>query len=287
VSSLEPIDLLHTGVPKAVGCYALETVDGPAIFDCGPLTTLPQLEEALEARGLALEDLRHVLLSHIHLDHAGAIGTIVRRNARLQVHVSAVGAPHLVDPSRLERSARRLYLDMYDVLWGEMVPVPEENIHVVGERVLEMDCFPAPGHATHHVCYLDADGTLWSGDAAGVRILPERYVVPPTPPPDIDVDAWLATIAEIERRAPARLALIHFGIAEDVGDHLAELRARLEAWAALVAGGATLEEFEAAIRVEHEQAHVEQGDAYGHGLPAATLYAGLARWAEKRGEAAA
>jgi glyoxylase-like metal-dependent hydrolase (beta-lactamase superfamily II) len=201
--------------------------------------------------------------------------------------VSAIGAPHLVDPSRLERSARRLYLDMFDVLWGEVVPVPEQNIHLVGERVLDMECFPAPGHATHHVCYLDGDGVLWAGDAAGIRILPERYVIPPTPPPDIDVDRWLETIDEIERRAPARLALIHFGIVEDVGPHLDELRSRLSTWAALVAGGATLDDFEAALRVEREQAHMEQRDAYGHGLPGATLYAGLARWAEKRRDAAA
>jgi glyoxylase-like metal-dependent hydrolase (beta-lactamase superfamily II) len=284
---LEPIDLLHTDVPKAVGCYLLETSDGPALHDCGPTTTLPQLERELASRGVAIEDLRHVLLSHIHLDHAGGIGMLVRRNPSLQVHVSAIGAPHLVDPTRLERSARRLYLEAYDVLWGEMVPVPQANIHIVGDRVLDLDCFPTPGHATHHVCYLDAEGTLWAGDAAGVRIAPEQYVVPPTPPPDIDVEAWLATIDELERRQPERIALIHFGVVSDVERHLAELRDRLSRWAALVEEGASLEEFEAALQEEYAAAHVEQRDAYGHGLPAPTLYAGLARWAQKRREAAA
>ena len=123
------------------------------------------------------------------------------------MHVSAIGAPHLVDPSRLEASARRLYGDTFDDLWGELAPVPEANVHVVGDRVLGLDCFPTPGHARHHVCYLDADGTLYAGDAAGVRIQPHPRCLPPTPPPEFDLDAWLSTLDEIERRCPARLAL--------------------------------------------------------------------------------
>ena len=107
----------------------------------------------------------------------------------LQVHVSAIGAPHLIDPTRLETSARRLYGDTFDALWGELAPVPEENVHVVGDRVLDFDCFPTPGHAGHHVCYLDADGTLYAGDAAGVRLQPDRGVVPPTPPPEFDLES--------------------------------------------------------------------------------------------------
>src|SRR5213076_913284 len=239
----EPIDLHHLGRERIIASYLLDTDDGPALFDCGPATTVDALEAGLADRGLQLDDVRHLLLSHIHLDHAGATGVLVRKHPGLQVHVSAIGAPHLVDPSRLERSARRLYGDTFDTLWGELAPVPEENVHVVGDRVLGLDCFPTPGHASHHVCYLDRDGTLYAGDAAGVRIQPHRAVLPPTPPPEFDLDAWLVTLDELERRAPDRLALTHFGVADDVDRHLAELRTRLHAWAELAERDVSEEDF--------------------------------------------
>src|SRR6476660_7176808 len=169
--SPEPIDLHHLGRERIIASYLLDTGDGAALFDCGPSTTIDALKAGLAERGLELADVRHLLLSHIHLDHAGAAGTLVREHPALQVHVSEIGAPHVVDPSRLEASARRLYSD-FDELWGELAPVPEENIHVTGDRVLGLDCFPSPGHASHHVCYLHEDGTLYAGDAAGVRIQP-------------------------------------------------------------------------------------------------------------------
>src|SRR5262249_43071155 len=153
--------------------------------------------------------------SHIHLDHAGAAGAIVREHPELMVWVSEIGAPHLSDPSRLEASARRLYGDSFDPLWGELAPVPPGKVRIATGNVLGWEVSPAPGHASHHVCYL-RDGTLLAGDACGVRIQPSAYVVPVSPPPDVDVEAWHATMAEIERRAPGRLALIHFGVATDV-----------------------------------------------------------------------
>ncbi len=156
----EPIDLLHGGAARSIGVYLVDSDDGLALFDCGPASCLDALEAGLAERGHELADVRHLLLSHIHLDHAGAAGTLVRRNPQLQVHVSEIGAPHLVDPSRLERSARRLYGDTFDPLWGELAPVPEGNVHVVGERVLGLECFPSPGHASHHVCYFDGDDAL-------------------------------------------------------------------------------------------------------------------------------
>src|SRR3954470_14250603 len=227
----EPLDLRHLGHERVIGSYLLETQDGLALQDCGPATCVPQLKARLAERGLELADVRHLLLSHIHLDHAGAAGVLVREHPGLQVHVSGVGAPHLVDPSRLERSARRLYGDAFDTLWGELAPVPERNVHVVGERVLGLDCFPTPGHASHHVSYLDRDGTLYAGDAAGVRIQPGRFVLPPTPPPEFDLETWQQTLEEIERRDPERLALIHWGVADDPQRHLAELRLELYDWA--------------------------------------------------------
>jgi len=277
----EPIDLLHQGCPRSIGCYVLDTEDGPALFDCGPSTTVAALKTGLEADGLQLTDVRHLLLSHIHLDHAGAAGVLVREHPALQVHVSAIGAPHLVDPSRLERSARRLYGDSFDRLWGELVPVPEANVHVVGERVVGLECFPTQGHASHHVCYLDADGTLYSGDAAGVRIQPGRYVMPPTPPPEFDLALWQRTLDEMERRQPERLALIHFGVADDSHRHITDLRLELYDWAEFVQGGASEEEFIAYGRAELENAG-EDVSVYDVAMPLWQSYRGLARWAEQQ-----
>ena len=221
--TVAPIDLHHSA-PGIIGCYVVETDDGPALFDCGPTTCVEHLKVGLRERGLALTDIRHLLLSHIHLDHAGAAGTLVREHPGLQVHVSEIGAPHVIDPSKLEASARRLYGDAFDELWGELVPVPAENVHVVGDEVVGLACFPTPGHAWHHVSYLDGTGTLYAGDAAGVRVGGGGFVMPPCPPPEFDLEAWEQTILEIERRAPDRLALIHFGVHDDVEEHLAELR---------------------------------------------------------------
>src|SRR5436853_2789088 len=141
----EPIDLLHLGREWIIASYRLDTADGPALFDCGPATTVDALKAGLADRGLALTDVRHLLLSHIHLDHAGAAGVLVREHPALQVHVSPIGAPHLVDPSRLEKSARRLYGDTFDSLWGELEPVPQEYVHGVDCRVIGLDTFPSYG----------------------------------------------------------------------------------------------------------------------------------------------
>jgi len=278
----EPLDLFHLGRERVIGVYLLETDDGMALFDCGPSTCVPQLKDWLLERGLELGDVRHLLLSHIHLDHAGAAGVLVREHPGLQVHVSPVGAPHLVDPSRLERSARRLYGDAFDTLWGELAPVPRENVHETAERVLGLECFPSPGHASHHVCYLDGAGTLWAGDAAGVRVQPSGFVLPPTPPPEFDLDAWERTLDEIEKRGPERLALIHFGVAEDPTQHLAELRRRLRSWTERVGQGASEEEFEGAALSELG----DDAPPYEQAMPFWQSYAGLRRYWDKRREAA-
>ena len=165
-----------------MGVYLVDTRDGPALFDCGPSSTVPALEAGLADQGLELTDVRHLLLSHIHLDHAGAAGTIVRRHPKLTVWVSAIGAPHLVDPSRLERSARQLYGALFDPLWGELAAVPEANVRVADGDVLGWESFPTQGHASHHISYF-RDGTLLAGDAAGVRmpgspVRPARLTAP-------------------------------------------------------------------------------------------------------------
>jgi len=282
-----PIDLVHLGTPRVIGSYLLETEDGPALLDCGPTTCVDALKAGLRERGLELRQVRHLLLTHIHLDHAGAAGVLVREHPDLQVHVSEVGAPHLVDPARLEASARRLYGELFDSLWGELAPVPEGNVHAVGERVVGLECFPSPGHASHHVCYLDAAGTLYAGDAAGVRISPGRFVLPPCPPPELDLEAWEQTLEEIERRAPGRLALIHFGTFDDVERHLAALRETLHRWAERVEDGMDEPTFVAAARYDVGQVDPELVDIYDRAAPYWHHFRGLERYFRKRREAAA
>jgi len=280
MDSLRLIDLHFGSAPHAIGVYLAETTDGLALFDCGPTSTLPALEAGLAAHGLALEDLRHLLLSHIHLDHAGAAGPIVRRHPGLTVWVSEIGAPHLVDPSRLERSARRLYGDLFDPLWGELAPVPQENVRLAQGDVLGWEAFPTKGHASHHVSYFRA-GTLLAGDAAGVRMPGADYVLPVSPPPDVDVEAWHATAAAIRDRAPERLALIHFGVHEDVDSHLDRLELELDRWAARVRDGMEQEEFVAAAQADAG----EDAELYDRVAPFWQSWQGMKRyWDTRAGE---
>jgi glyoxylase-like metal-dependent hydrolase (beta-lactamase superfamily II) len=274
---LRNIDLHFGGAEHAIGVYLVDTDDGLALFDCGPASTLPALDAGLARHGVALEDLRHLLLSHIHLDHAGAAGTLVRRHPGLTVWVSPVGQPHLVDPSRLERSARRLYLDLFDELWGELLPVPAESVRLAVGDVLGWEAFPTPGHASHHVSYL-RDGTLLAGDAAGVRMPGASYVLPVSPPPDLDVDGWHETAAEIRRRAPDRLALIHFGVHEDVGMHLDRLERELDRWAERVGAGMEQEEFVEAARADAG----DDAPLYDRVAPFWQSWAGLRRYWDVR-----
>ena len=273
-----PIDLFHAGNERTVASYLLDTSQGLSLQDCGPTSCIEALKQGLAEHGYELGDVKHLLLSHIHLDHAGAAGALVREHPELQVHVSEIGAPHLVDPARLERSARRLYGESFDALWGELAPVPQENVHPTGPRVLGLECFPAPGHASHHVCYFDGE-TVYAGDAAGVWIQPHRSVLPPTPPPETDVEGWYRTLEQIERRDPQRLALVHFGVADDVSRHLAELRRRLDEWAGRVEAGASEEEFVAAAQADLPD---EEAEDYNRAMPFWQSYAGLRRYWDTR-----
>jgi glyoxylase-like metal-dependent hydrolase (beta-lactamase superfamily II) len=279
MDSLRLIDLHFGGREHAIGVYLVDTGDGLALFDCGPAATLPALHAGLAANGLELEDIRHLFLSHIHLDHAGAAGAIVRAHPAIRVWVSEVGAPHLVDPSRLERSARRLYGDAFDVLWGELAPVPEANVRIASGDVLGWEAFPTPGHASHHVSYF-RDGTLLAGDAAGVRMPGSDYVLPVSPPPDIDVELWHATANAIRAHEPDRLALIHFGVHDDVAAHLDRFDAELDTWAERVGDGMELDEFV-------ELARADAGpdvEAYDKVAPLWQCWHGLKRYWDKKGE---
>jgi glyoxylase-like metal-dependent hydrolase (beta-lactamase superfamily II) len=277
MNSLRLIDLNFAASPNAIGVSPVDTADGPALFDCGPSSTLDALESGLAGYGLALADIRHLLLSHIHLDHAGAAGTLVRRVPGLTVWVSPVGRPHLIDPSRLERSARRLYGELFDPLWGELPPVPAENVRVADGDVLGWDAFPTPGHASHHVSYL-RDGTLLAGDAAGVRMPGASYVLPVSPPPDITVEGWHETVAEIRRREPERLALIHFGVHENVTAHLDRLELELDRWAERVRSGMSEQEFVVAARADIGA----EADLYDRVAPLWQSFLGMKRYEETK-----
>jgi glyoxylase-like metal-dependent hydrolase (beta-lactamase superfamily II) len=277
------LDLEHLGRERVIASYFLPG-DEPALVDCGPATCVETLRAGLAGHGLSMGGIRHLLLTHIHLDHAGAAGTLVREQPELLVHVSEIGAPHLVDPSRLERSARRLYGDDFDRLWGEVVPVPEENVRVVGESVLGLEVFPTPGHASHHVSYLAEDRDCFAGDAAGVRIPPASFLAPVAPPPDVDLEAWELTLDALEERRPARLCLPHFGFVDDPANHLAEMRERLRVWAERVRAGADEGEFERLAEDElRAGADHETAEAYRQAAPFWQSYAGLRRYWDKLG----
>jgi glyoxylase-like metal-dependent hydrolase (beta-lactamase superfamily II) len=280
------IDLEHLGRERVVGSYLLSG-DEPTLVDCGPASCLPALRAGLASEELEVGDLRHLVLTHIHLDHAGAAGILVRENPALLVHVSEVGAPHLVDPTRLERSARRLYGEDFDRLWGPLLPVPEENVRVVGERVLGLEAFPTPGHASHHVSYLTADGSCFTGDAAGVRIPPARYVAPVSPPPDIDVEAWERSLDAIAERRPERLCLPHFGFVDDPEAHVERCRSALSTWAERARHGSEEEFVRAAEEEIQAAADAGTGAVFQQAGPLSQSYAGLRRYWDKREETAA
>src|SRR4051812_14726882 len=278
-SDLRPIDLHFGGAERAIGVYLVETEDGLALFDCGPSSTLEAVEAGVRSHGFELQDVRHLLLSHIHLDHAGAAGTLVRRHPGLTVWVSEVGHPHLLDPSRLERSARRLYGDLFDPLWGELSPVPAGNARIARGDVLGWDAFPTIGHASHHVSY-DRDGTILAGDAAGVRMPGASYVLPVSPPPDVDVEGWHETVDAIRAREPQRLALIHFGVHEDVGAHLDRLELELDRWKERVGAGMDQEEFVAAAQADAG----EDASLYDRVAPFWQSWHGMKRYWDTRRE---
>ena len=217
----EQIDVRHLGRERVICCFRQDDV----IVDPGPGTTVANVVEALGG-----EAPRAILLTHIHLDHAGGTGSLVRRWPEVEVWVHERGAPHVADPSKLMASATRLYgEEEMERLWGEMVPVPEANLRVLtgGETLGPWRVEYTPGHAQHHVAYLhEPSGTAFAGDVAGVRI-DGGPVLPPTPPPDIDLEAWFASIDVVAGWRPERLAITHFGAFGDVDAHLDELRENL------------------------------------------------------------
>jgi glyoxylase-like metal-dependent hydrolase (beta-lactamase superfamily II) len=274
------IDVMHLGRDRVIGAYELEGL----VVDPGPSSCLETLLAGLE------EELRGLLLTHIHLDHAGASGSLVRRFPNLRVYVHEVGASHLVDPAKLLQSAGRLYGDDMDRLWGEVLPVPAENLTVLsgGEEIEGFRVAYVPGHAGHHVAYLhQATGDAYVGDVAGVRIPPRPYTLAPTPPPDIDVEAWERALRTVADWRPRQLCLTHFGRIEDVTTQLERLRRALRANAERARRGDRerfLSELEAEIEAE---ADAETAERLRQAAPPEQLWLGLERYWRKRSQSAA
>jgi glyoxylase-like metal-dependent hydrolase (beta-lactamase superfamily II) len=234
-------DLQFQSRPRIVAAALLHDSGGAAIVDPGPSSTLPALHAALANAGLSMRDVTALVLTHIHLDHAGATGPLVRENPGLRVYVHERGAPHLIDPSKLLASASLLYGDAMDRLWGEVSPVPASSLVVLkgGERIeaggRPLDVAYTPGHASHHVSYYNSDtGIAFVGDTAGIKIAENGYVLPPTPPPDINLETWEESLRTIEAWRPDTLFLTHFGPYGSAGPHIAELRDHLALAANLV-----------------------------------------------------
>ena len=266
------IDGMHLGTDRVLAVYV---VDG-LVIDPGPETCLETVLAGLDG-----EEPRALLLTHIHLDHAGAAGALVERFPDLTVYVHERGAPHLVDPSKLLASAGKLYGDDMERLWGRVVPVPQANIVALagGETIEDFRVQYVPGHASHHVAYLhEQTGDAFVGDVGGVQIPPAEFTLAPTPPPDIDVDAWLESLEKIEAWSPDALCLTHFGRQADVGNQIDTVRRQLLRQAERVkeCDEAT---FVAELTAQARAAAGEEvARRYQQAAPAEQLYAGLARY---------
>jgi glyoxylase-like metal-dependent hydrolase (beta-lactamase superfamily II) len=296
---VETIDLNFMGTEEVIASFLLLGTGSAAIVETGPTSCLERLQGGLKANDVSPEDVREVFLTHIHLDHAGASGHLAEILPNATFYVHELGYPHLADPSKLVKSATRIYGERMDELWGEARPVPEERLVVLGDgeevetaggRLVAHD---TPGHAYHHLAYLEPDsGSLFAGDVAGIRLPGQSYVRPPTPPPEIDVEAWVRSIENIRKIGPAILHPTHFGHYDDVGRHLSELEQRLQDWLLFVEGrsneGASTEEISEELRIKGDAEMLAEGAApeesgrYDLAGNYEMLTAGILRYVQKR-----
>ena len=292
------LDNLWMGQPRSIGTALLESDGHRALVDPGPGSTLETLRRQLQAHGLQVRDLDAILLTHIHLDHAGASGELVRENPRLPVYVHKNGAPHMADPSKLLASAERLWPNELQRLFGEMAPVPHENLKILegGETITlgsrKLEVVYTPGHASHHVSYFDhEEGVAFVGDTAGVCVEGNPYAMPATPPPDIDLGLWESSFGAILERKPRRLLVTHFGIAGNPSRHIPSFRDRLHRWVefaeqamqSAASEAAAMEPFMARTRAEiAEHLPAEEVDRYILIAGVNLSFLGLARYLRKR-----
>ncbi len=292
---LVAIDVEYNHTEGAISAYLLLGTR-PALIETGPASTVETLLEGIRQAGLDPMDLRAAAVTHIHLDHSGAAGTLAARIPELEVYVHPIGAPHLIDPARLVASARRLYGPSLDSLLGEPLPIPRGRVHVLrdaehvslGSRTLT--AYSTPGHATHHHVYLDrASGDLFTGDAAGVALAGSRYVSPPTPPPELDFAAWRQTLGRIRTLEARRLLLTHFGahtwvdqLLDDLERRLAEREAlALEAAAAGWDEGMLTERLREMTAREIDEAAPGEASLYEVMTPLRNNVLGLLRYGER------
>lgn len=276
---MRAIDVCHQGREHVICAWHVDDV----VVDPGPESSVDTLLDALGD-----EQPRALLLTHIHFDHAGAAGALVREWPDLEVWVHERGARHLADPARLVASAKRLYGEDFDRLWGEVVPVPQENLRVLrgGESRDGWDVAYTPGHASHHVSYRHrASGWVFAGDTAGVRMPPGTLLLAPTPPPDFDLEAWRSSLDAIEAWEPQALAITHFGDYRDVAEHLDRVREALTRWSA-VAAGTDRDGYARALRAELD-AVLDERDAasFAQAMPPEDQWLGIDRYLGRLREA--
>jgi len=302
MNKITTIDTHWTGRTRSVASALLESQGHLSLVDPGPASTFETVHEQLRSRGIAVGDLNAILLTHIHLDHAGATGSLVRENPGLPVYVHKNGAPHMIDPSKLLASAGRLWGDDLQRLFGTTLPVPAENLRILeggetlklGER--EIGVAYTPGHASHHVSYFDEkEGVAFVGDTAGVRIENGPYILPATPPPDIDLELWDLSLTKILARRPTRMFLTHYGFAENPPEHIVEFRGRLRRWAKMAEKSlqesanetTAAEAFVAAARADM-RGHLanEELEHYVSSAGLNLTFLGFARYLRKRAQSA-
>jgi glyoxylase-like metal-dependent hydrolase (beta-lactamase superfamily II) len=230
MTEIHTIDLNFQGIQKTIASYAIPHENGVILIESGPGSTIPELGKGLKNLGFTFDDITDILLTHIHLDHAGAAGWLARKGAKIHVH--EVGAPHLLKPERLLISATRIYGDLMEQLWGEFIPVPEENlISLAGDGEIEIqnlrfNFLDTPGHASHHLSYI-FEGTCFSGDVGGVRLPGPPFLRLPTPPPEFHIEKWNESVKKLNEADITRIAPTHFGIFEDATWHLKKLQRTL------------------------------------------------------------
>ena len=299
-AGLDYIDLNFLATPEIIATAVLQGPGGVALIDPGPSTTLDSLRASLKQRGIAFSDIGQILLTHIHLDHAGAAGTIIRENPAIELLVHERGAPHMIEPAKLLASATRLYGETEMTrLWGEFLPVPRGNVRALtgGETLSaggrELEVAYTPGHASHHVSYFDrASRVAFVGDSAGIR-RQSPYVMPPTPPPDIDLEEWRASEAKILGWDPDTLFLTHFGPFHGARVQFQQLRDNIEAWSRVVRrliADASLTEaqrqahfVEAATRELRRAVGEQEAEKYSRAGRLDYSWQGLSRYWRKRG----
>jgi glyoxylase-like metal-dependent hydrolase (beta-lactamase superfamily II) len=278
---MRAIDVLHQGREQVICAWQVDDV----VVDPGPESTMDTLLDALGD-----EQPRALLLTHIHFDHAGAAGALVRHWPDLEVWVHEAGARHLVDPTRLVASAKRLYGDEFERLWGEVVPIAARNLRVLsgGESLDGWDVAYTPGHARHHVSYRHAgSGWVFAGDTAGVRLAAGELLLAPTPPPDFDLAAWLGSIDTIAAWEPQTLAITHFGDYRDVAEHLARLREALHHWSE-VAARTDRDGYAAALRAElAARLDATTAASFAQAMPPEDQWLGIERYRNRSREGGA